>query len=71
MPEEKVEYEVEQEPMLLCPLRVHAAIVSGRVIDTACFEEKCAWWMQSLQMCSIQAIPDCISGLMEFAEEQS
>jgi len=60
-----------KEPELVCPLKVHAAVASCRVIDTACLKERCAWWMKSLQMCSIQAIPDSIMGLMEFAEEQS
>ena len=61
MPEEEVEYKVEQEPMLLCPFKVHAAIVSGRVIDTACFKEECAWWDILWDKCSIASL-SCIAG---------
>jgi len=76
------EQEQKQEPELVCPLRMHAWDNSHKSIKAdgglmgvqesiKCLKEKCAWWMESLQMCSIQAIPDCIGGLMEFAEEQS
>jgi len=74
MPEEKVEYEVEQEPELICPLRMIAAdITEGTDNPTypECLKEKCAWWCTVLDahMCSMAVMPDTLYALYESIED--
>ena len=74
----KPEPEPEPEPELICPLRMLALERTTRIVKAdspaanghvECLKDKCAWWMQSLEMCSIQAIPDASSGLYEMLDE--
>ena len=70
--------QIEPEPELICPLRMLALERTTRIVKAdspaanghvECLKDKCAWWMQSLEMCSIQAIPDASSGLYEMLDE--
>ena len=77
-PQVESEQVPEQTPELICPLRMLALERTTRIVKAdspaanghvECLKDKCAWWMQSLEMCSIQAIPDASSGLYEMLDE--
>ena len=72
MPEEEVEYKVEQEPELICPIRMHANIAKGVPIDIECLKEKCAWWHawdNRNGICAVLFIGDSNLALYEMLDE--
>jgi len=69
MPEEKVEYEVEQEPELICPLRMIAADItegSNNPTYPECIREQCAWWTYNAygDKCALAAIAEYGLGVL-------
>jgi len=75
MPEEKVEYKVEREPELICPLRLVSRIASIRDSELwqyACLKEKCAWWHSydaNTGMCAVLFVGDSNMALYEMLDE--